>query len=137
MNFALSASKSFVSTPGTHALPARFRSTRRIKTTRGDWLKSFARDGTYPFEASRLKEVRETVDPKTKQRIFEFIDIHPSGELLGLRFNGCSLYATAKPYKAEDNSFTAYDRLIFWRDINRAAARPATRKRRDRDEFVG
>ena len=42
-----------------------------------------------------LQEVRETVDPKNKQRIFKFVDMRPSQKLLGLTFNGRSLYSTA------------------------------------------
>jgi hypothetical protein len=42
-----------------------------------------------------LQEVRETVDPKTKQRIFKFVDVRPSDRLTALPFNGRSLYSTA------------------------------------------
>jgi hypothetical protein len=42
-----------------------------------------------------LHEVRETVDPKTKQRVFKFVDVRPSDKLLGAQFNGRGLYATA------------------------------------------
>ncbi len=42
-----------------------------------------------------LQEVRETADPKTKQRAFKFVDIRPGAKLLGTSFNGRSLYATA------------------------------------------
>ena len=40
------SSKSFVLTPGMHALPLRCRSIRRIKTTRRDWLR-IVRTGWY------------------------------------------------------------------------------------------
>ena len=46
MNSAISGSKSFVSMPGMRAPPSRCRSTRRIRTTRRDWLRSFAPGGT-------------------------------------------------------------------------------------------
>lgn len=42
-----------------------------------------------------LEEVRETVDPKTKKRVFKFVDFRPSGKLLGVQFNGRGLYALA------------------------------------------
>lgn len=42
-----------------------------------------------------LEEVRETVDPKSKQRVFKFVDIRPGAKLLGLQLNGRNLYATA------------------------------------------
>jgi TRAP-type uncharacterized transport system substrate-binding protein len=52
----------------------------------------FVMDGP---QSPLLQEVRETVDPKTKQRIFKFIDVRPSDKLLGVQFNGRGLYATA------------------------------------------
>jgi hypothetical protein len=52
----------------------------------------FVMDGP---QSPLLQEVRETVDPKTKQRIFKFIDVRPSGNLLGVQFNGRGLHATA------------------------------------------
>lgn len=52
----------------------------------------FVMDGP---QSPLLQEVRETVDPKTKQRVFKFVDVRPSGKLLGVQFNGRSLYATA------------------------------------------
>jgi len=42
-----------------------------------------------------LQEVRETVDPKTKRRIFKFVDFRPSDKLLAASFNGRALYAVA------------------------------------------
>ena len=42
-----------------------------------------------------LKDVRDTVDPKTKERVFKFVDLRPSDKLLAIPFNGRSLYATA------------------------------------------
>lgn len=42
-----------------------------------------------------LQEVRETIDPKTKQRVFKFVDVRPNDKLLATPFNGRSLYATA------------------------------------------
>ena len=42
-----------------------------------------------------LQAVRDTVDPKTKQRLYKFVDLRPSDKLLALPFNGRSLYATA------------------------------------------
>src|SRR5208337_385865 len=42
MNSAISGSKSFVSMPGMRVPPLRCRSTRRIRTTPRDWLRSFA-----------------------------------------------------------------------------------------------
>jgi len=52
----------------------------------------FVMDGP---QSPLLQEVRDTVDPKTKQRIFKFADLRPSDKLLGIPFNGRSLYATA------------------------------------------
>lgn len=42
-----------------------------------------------------LQDVRETVDPKTKKRVFKFVDLRPSDKLLTLQFNGRPIYATA------------------------------------------
>ena len=53
----------------------------------------FVMDGP---QSPLLQEVRETVDPKTKQRIFKFVDFRPSSKLLGVPYNGRSLYATAR-----------------------------------------
>ncbi len=53
----------------------------------------FVMDGP---QSPLLQEVRETVDPKTKQRVFKFVDVRPSDKLLGVQFlNGRGLYATA------------------------------------------
>jgi TRAP-type uncharacterized transport system substrate-binding protein len=52
----------------------------------------FVMDGP---QSPLLQDVRETIDPKTKQRLFKFVDIRPSSRLLGSAFNGRSLYATA------------------------------------------
>lgn len=52
----------------------------------------FVMDGP---QSPLLQEVRDTVDPKSKQRVFKFVDIRPSAKLLGLQFNGRALYATA------------------------------------------
>lgn len=52
----------------------------------------FVMDGP---QSPLLQEVRETVDPKAKRRVFKFVDIRPSVRLLGLQFNGRALYATA------------------------------------------
>ncbi|HTV33888.1 MAG TPA: TAXI family TRAP transporter solute-binding subunit [Methylocella sp.] len=52
----------------------------------------FVMDGP---QSPLLQEVRETVDPKTKQRIFKFVDIRPTGKLLELSLAGRGLYATA------------------------------------------
>jgi TRAP-type uncharacterized transport system substrate-binding protein len=52
----------------------------------------FVMDGP---QSPLLQEVRETVDPKAKQRVFKFVDIRPSAKLLETQFNGRSLYATA------------------------------------------
>jgi TRAP-type uncharacterized transport system substrate-binding protein len=42
-----------------------------------------------------LQDVRETVDPKTKKRVFKFVDLRPSDTVLGKQFNGRPIYATA------------------------------------------
>jgi TRAP-type uncharacterized transport system substrate-binding protein len=42
-----------------------------------------------------LTEVRETLDPKTKKRVFKFVDLRPNEKLLGLQFNNRAIYATA------------------------------------------
>jgi TRAP-type uncharacterized transport system substrate-binding protein len=42
-----------------------------------------------------LTEVRETLDPKTKKRVFKFVDLRPSDKLLALQFNTRPIYATA------------------------------------------
>jgi TRAP-type uncharacterized transport system substrate-binding protein len=52
----------------------------------------FVMDGPH---SPLLQEVRETVDPKTKERVFKFLDIRPSDKLLGAQLNGRRLYATA------------------------------------------
>ena len=52
----------------------------------------FVMDGP---QSPLLQEVRETVDPKTKQRIFKFVDVRPSEKLTAMPFNGRNLYATA------------------------------------------
>jgi TRAP-type uncharacterized transport system substrate-binding protein len=52
----------------------------------------FVMDGP---QSPLLQAVRDTVDPKTKQRVYKFVDIRPSEKLLALPFNGRSLYATA------------------------------------------
>jgi len=52
----------------------------------------FVMDGP---QSPLLQEVRETVDPKTKQRVFKFVDIRPDGKLLDAQFNSRRLYATA------------------------------------------
>ena len=51
----------------------------------------FVMDGP---QSPLLQEVRETADPKTKRRIFKFVDIRPSDKLTGVTFNGRRLYAT-------------------------------------------
>ena len=48
----------------------------------------FVMDGP---QSPLLQEVRETVDSKTKQRIFKFVDVR----LTAMPFNGRNLYATA------------------------------------------
>lgn len=52
----------------------------------------FVMDGP---QSPLLQEVRETVDPKTKQRVFKFLDMRPTPRLLELSFNGRGLYSTA------------------------------------------
>ncbi|MGO9742537.1 MAG: TAXI family TRAP transporter solute-binding subunit [Roseiarcus sp.] len=52
----------------------------------------FVMDGP---QSPLLQDVRETVDPKTKRRIFKFVDIRPSDRLTAIEFNGRGLYATA------------------------------------------
>lgn len=52
----------------------------------------FVMDGP---QSPLLQDVRDTVDPKTKKRIFKFVDLRPSDRLTGIPFNGRSLYATA------------------------------------------
>jgi TRAP-type uncharacterized transport system substrate-binding protein len=52
----------------------------------------FVMDGP---QSPLLQEVRETVDPKTKQRVFKFVDVRPDEKLLNAQFNGRSLYAIA------------------------------------------
>jgi TRAP-type uncharacterized transport system substrate-binding protein len=52
----------------------------------------FVMDGPH---SPLLQEVREAIDPKTKQRVFKFVDARPSAKLLGVQFNGRGLYATA------------------------------------------
>ena len=52
----------------------------------------FVMDGP---QSPLLQDVRETVDPKTKRRIFKFADLRPDDKILGAQFNGRSLYATA------------------------------------------
>lgn len=52
----------------------------------------FVMDGP---QSPLLREVRETVDPKTKKRVFKFVDIRPGEELLALRFSERKVYATA------------------------------------------
>ena len=52
----------------------------------------FVMDGP---QSPLLQEVRETVDPKTKKRVFKFVDIRPGETLLALQFGGRVIYATA------------------------------------------
>lgn len=52
----------------------------------------FVMDGP---QSPLLQDVRDTTDPKTKQRVFKFVDLRPGDKLLALPFNGRSLYATA------------------------------------------
>src|SRR5271165_5202526 len=52
----------------------------------------FVMDGP---QSPLLQEVRETIDPKTKERVFKFVDVRPNDKLLAIPFNGRSLYATA------------------------------------------
>ncbi|RBP03090.1 NMT1 family protein [Roseiarcus fermentans] len=51
----------------------------------------FVMDGP---QSPLLQDVRDTVDPKTKQRVFKFVDLRPGDKLLAIPFNGRSLYAT-------------------------------------------
>ena len=48
----------------------------------------FVMDGP---QSPRLQEVRETIDPKTKERVSKFVDIRPNDKLLAIPFNGQSL----------------------------------------------
>ena len=50
----------------------------------------FVMDGP---QSPLLQDVRDTVDPKTKQRTFKFADLRPSDKMFALPFNGRSLYA--------------------------------------------
>ncbi len=52
----------------------------------------FVMDGP---QSPLLQEVRETVDPKSKQRLFKFVDLRPSDKLLAMQFNNRRLYAMA------------------------------------------
>ncbi|HMK89678.1 MAG TPA: TAXI family TRAP transporter solute-binding subunit [Methylocystis sp.] len=52
----------------------------------------FVMDGP---QSPLLTEVRETVDPKSKQRVFKFVDVRPSERLLAQQLLGRSLYAIA------------------------------------------
>jgi TRAP-type uncharacterized transport system substrate-binding protein len=52
----------------------------------------FVMDGP---QSPLLQEVRETVDSKSKQRVFKFVDLRPSDALLAIHFNSRALYATA------------------------------------------
>jgi TRAP-type uncharacterized transport system substrate-binding protein len=52
----------------------------------------FVMDGP---QSPLLQEVRETVDPANKKRVFKFVDIRPNAKLLTIPFNGRVLYATA------------------------------------------
>jgi TRAP-type uncharacterized transport system substrate-binding protein len=52
----------------------------------------FVMDGP---QSPLLQEVRDTVDPKTKQRVFKFADLRPSDKLFAIPFNGRTLYAVA------------------------------------------
>jgi hypothetical protein len=52
----------------------------------------FVMDGP---QSPLLQEVRETVDPKTKKRVFKFVDLRPGEKLLALQFGGRTIYATA------------------------------------------
>jgi TRAP-type uncharacterized transport system substrate-binding protein len=61
----------------------------------------FVMDGP---QSPLLTEVRETVDPKTKQRVFKFVDVRPQDRLLAQQLMGRSLYATAT---LESGWFTA------------------------------
>src|ERR1700757_3953514 len=69
MNSAILGSKSYVSMPGMHEPPLRCRSTRQIRTTRRDWLRSFALAGTGPFTSSRstaIERVPFSVQGRTR-----------------------------------------------------------------------
>jgi TRAP-type uncharacterized transport system substrate-binding protein len=52
----------------------------------------FVMDGP---QSPLLQDVRDTVDPKTKQRIFKFADLRPNDKLFAVPFNGRALYAPA------------------------------------------
>ena len=52
----------------------------------------FVMDGP---QSPLLQDVRDTVDPKTKNRVFKFVDIRPNEKLTAIPFNGRSLYSTA------------------------------------------
>lgn len=61
----------------------------------------FVMDGPH---SPLLQEVRETIDPKSKKRVFKFVDMRPSQKLLDVQFNGRALYSTAT---LESGWFTA------------------------------
>jgi TRAP-type uncharacterized transport system substrate-binding protein len=42
-----------------------------------------------------LQEVRDTIDPKSKKRVFKFVDTRPNQKSLDLQFNGRAIYSTA------------------------------------------
>ncbi len=52
----------------------------------------FVMDGP---QSPLLQDVRDTVDPKTKQRIYKFADLRPNDRLFAIAFNGRALYAPA------------------------------------------
>jgi TRAP-type uncharacterized transport system substrate-binding protein len=52
----------------------------------------FVMDGP---QSPLLQEVRETVDPRTKKRVFKFVDLRPGDRLLALQFNARPIYSTA------------------------------------------
>ena len=52
----------------------------------------FVMDGP---QSPLLQDVRDIVDPKTKDRIFKFADLRPDDKLFAIPFNGKSLYAVA------------------------------------------
>ncbi len=52
----------------------------------------FVMDGP---QSPLLQDVRETIDPKTKKRIFKFLDFRPNDRLTQINFNGRALYAVA------------------------------------------
>lgn len=52
----------------------------------------FVMDGP---QSPLLQEVRDTIDPKTKERVFKFVDARPNEKLLSLQFANRQLYATA------------------------------------------